>query len=149
MDPCPWSCARRRREEGKCLAVGNLEGCALVPHLWHIAEIPDTLSMLHHFICTFPPVYRLCWTQQETPDSTSGASTEPHLLNARSSFPLLWNTGSSCLAPSAVLGLTWMTLPKGRLRGSPSLLGGFSADGKTLVCVMAGQKILFSSYRFF
>lgn len=44
---------------------------------------------------------------------------------------------------------TWRTLPKARLRGSPSLLGGFSADGKTRVCVVAGQEILFSSYGFF
>lgn len=43
----------------------------------------------------------------------------------------------------------WRTLPKSRLRGSPSLLGAFSADGKTLFYVMAGQEILFSSYRFF
>lgn len=40
-------------------------------------------------------------------------------------------------------------LMEGELRGSPPLLGGFSADGGTLLCVTAGQEILLSSYRSF
>ena len=67
----------------------ELEGSALVPHLWHVAEIPDALSMLHPFLCTFPPIQRLCWTQKEIPGSTSGAPTESHLPYARSPFPFL------------------------------------------------------------
>lgn len=160
----PWCCTCRRAGEGKSVAVRELEGSALVPHPWHVAEIQHSFSMLHPLICTCHPVcaeprrkYQShLWCIHRVSAAVCQVSIPPKSRQGVTAwFPVLslWPTcpwrAHPCPHQPWCEGrepIVLTVLTKGEL-GAPPLLGGFSADGETLLYVLAGCEMLLSSYR--